>query len=166
MPRKHLALAGKPVSVVMTGTLMLPSACLQVPRTVVRRVSSDQEKQKLDQYELRSYVEDSKRLTWCPAPNCQHAVECEKDISADEPLDVLCKCGSSFCFTCKEEAHRPVGAHEHTPGYVHTYTCTQCAWFTFSNISLSSIMWQQRQFSLRQNKSQNLFPLNQLLGTF
>lgn len=85
----------------------------QVPRTVVRRVSSDQEQQKLDQYELRSYVEDSKRLTWCPAPNCQHAVECMKDIGADEPLDVLCKCGSSFCFTCKEEAHRPVGSRTH-----------------------------------------------------
>lgn len=86
----------------------LPDCKAAVPRTVVRRVSSDQEQQKLDQYELRSYVEDSKRLTWCPAPNCQHAVECMKDIGADEPLDVLCKCGSSFCFTCKEEAHRPV----------------------------------------------------------
>lgn len=91
----------------------------QVPRTVVRRVSSDQEQQKLDQYELRSYVEDSKRLTWCPAPNCQHAVECMKDIGADEPLDVLCKCGSSFCFTCKEEAHRPVGSRT----YTRTPTC-------------------------------------------
>ena len=80
----------------------------QVPRTVIRRVSSDQDKIKLEQYELRSYVEDSKRLTWCPAPDCQHAVECVKDIGPDEPLDVLCKCGSSFCFSCKEEAHRPV----------------------------------------------------------
>ena len=110
-------------------TLFAPAASfcmLQVPRTVVRRVSSEQEKQKLDQYELRSYVEDSKRLTWCPAPNCQHAVECMKDIGADEPLDVLCKCGSSFCFTCKEEAHRPVGSrmhshmHAHVPVYAHT----------------------------------------------
>lgn len=24
------------------------------------------------------------------------------------PLDVVCKCGGTFCFTCKEEAHRPV----------------------------------------------------------
>lgn len=88
--------------------MLSQSELLQVPRTVIRRVSSDQDKQKLDQYELRSFVEDSKRLTWCPAPNCEHAVECVKDIGADEPLDVTCKCGSSFCFTCKEEAHRPV----------------------------------------------------------
>lgn len=139
-------MAGKPVSVIIiSSTFKLPSACLQVPRTVVRRVSSDQEKQKLDQYELRSYVEDSKRLTWCPAPNCQHAVECVKDISADEPLDVLCKCGSSFCFTCKEEAHRPVGAH----GYAHTYTHTQCAWFTFSKNRLNSTMCLQRRCLFR-----------------
>lgn len=24
------------------------------------------------------------------------------------PLDVLCKCSGTFCFTCKNEAHRPV----------------------------------------------------------
>lgn len=80
----------------------------------MRRVSSGPDSEKLDQYELRSYVEDNKRLTWCPAPNCEHAVECVKDLGPDEPLDVLCKCGSSFCFTCKEEAHRPVGL---------SYTC-------------------------------------------
>lgn len=83
-------------------------ASVQVPQTVMRRVSSDQDKQKLELYELRSYVEDSQRLVWCPAPNCEHAVECVKDLGADEPLDVLCKCGSSFCFSCQEEAHRPV----------------------------------------------------------
>jgi len=28
---------------------------------------------------------------------------------ADEPLDVICSgCGTTFCFNCKEEAHRPV----------------------------------------------------------
>jgi len=27
----------------------------------------------------------------------------------DEPLDVICSgCGTTFCFNCKEEAHRPV----------------------------------------------------------
>ncbi|DBA71150.1 hypothetical protein WJX79_002426 [Trebouxia sp. C0005] len=86
----------------------LPDCKAAVPRTVVRRVSSEQDKQKLELYELRSYVEDSQRLVWCPAPNCEHAVECVKDLGADEPLDVLCKCGSSFCFSCQEEAHRPV----------------------------------------------------------
>lgn len=84
-------------------------SCLhQVPRTVLQRVSSDQDKDKLGQYELRSYVEDSKRMAWCPAPGCEHAVECMKDLGENEPLDVTCKCGAAFCFSCQEEAHRPV----------------------------------------------------------
>ena len=81
---------------------------LQVPKTVLHRVSSDQEKDKLDQYALRSYVEDNKRMGWCPAPGCENAVECMKDLGPNEPLDVSCKCGAAFCFTCQEEAHRPV----------------------------------------------------------
>ena len=40
---------------------------------------------------------------------CEHAVESNADLGA-APLDVACKCGSAFCFQCKEEAHRPVGA--------------------------------------------------------
>ena len=68
---------------------------------------SAEEVGKVRQFALRSYVEDSRKLTWCPAPGCEHAVECTADIG-DEPLDVTCNCGSTFCFTCKEEAHRPV----------------------------------------------------------
>ena len=69
---------------------------------------SSEEEAKVLQFALRSYVEDSRKLTWCPAPGCEHAVECTADIGA-EPLDVTCNCGATFCFTCKEEAHRPVG---------------------------------------------------------
>ncbi len=68
---------------------------------------SAEEVGKVRQFALRSYVEDSRKLTWCPAPGCEHAVECTADIGT-EPLDVTCNCGSTFCFTCKEEAHRPV----------------------------------------------------------
>lgn len=82
----------------------------QVPRTVLQRVSSDQEQEKLSSFELRSYVEDNKRLTWCPAPGCENAVECVRDLAPGEPLDVACKCGAAFCFSCKEEAHRPVSS--------------------------------------------------------
>jgi ariadne-1 len=28
--------------------------------------------------------------------------------SLDEALDIHCSCATSFCFGCKEEAHRPV----------------------------------------------------------
>ena len=38
---------------------------------------------------------------------CEHAVEALADVRG-QPLDVFCKCGGTFCFNCKEEAHRPV----------------------------------------------------------
>ena len=40
---------------------------------------------------------------------CENAVESSADLGA-APLDVACKCGGTFCFQCKEEAHRPVCA--------------------------------------------------------
>lgn len=58
-------------------------------------------------YAMRSFVEDNRRMTWCPGPNCEHAVESLMDAGPG-PLDVACKCGHAFCFSCKEEAHRPV----------------------------------------------------------
>lgn len=41
------------------------------------------------------------------AADCQNAV-----LSLSDRLgvaqDIFCRCGSAFCFNCKEEAHRPV----------------------------------------------------------
>ena len=83
------------------------AAARKVPAEVLEEVCNPEEVAKVRQFALRSYVEDSRKLTWCPAPGCEHAVECTADIGA-EPLDVTCNCGATFCFTCKEEAHRPV----------------------------------------------------------
>ena len=63
---------------------------------------------KYERYALRSMVEDSRRLTWCPSPDCEHAVESLTEASS-APMDVVCKCSHAFCFNCREEAHRPVG---------------------------------------------------------
>eukprot|EP00884_Botryococcus_braunii_P023086 jgi/Botrbrau1/9461/Bobra.0252s0082.1 len=84
-----------------------PECSAAVPRSVVMEVLPQSGREKFEQYELRSYVDDNKKLTWCPAPNCENAVESLQDIG-NEPLDVTCKCGCPFCFQCKEEAHRPV----------------------------------------------------------
>ena len=47
-----------------------------------------------------------KLVPWHGA-GCENAVESSADLGA-APLDVACKCGGTFCFQCKEEAHRPV----------------------------------------------------------
>jgi len=49
------------------------------------------------------------RACRCVGRGCESAVECCVDRTMGEALDVLCsECRSTFCFNCKEEAHRPV----------------------------------------------------------
>lgn len=57
----------------------------------------------------RAYVDDNDYLKWCPAPNCEYAVECHV---ATYQLDhivptVRCGCGHSFCFGCSLADHQP-----------------------------------------------------------
>lgn len=57
----------------------------------------------------RTYVDDSSVLRWCPAPNCENAVECHishKKFKTIVP-SVRCSCGHAFCFGCSEQAHGP-----------------------------------------------------------
>lgn len=57
----------------------------------------------------RTYVEDKEVLKWCPAPDCQNAVECgvkKKDLDKVVPT-VACACGHRFCFGCSVNDHQP-----------------------------------------------------------
>ncbi|ROT35766.1 ariadne-1 [Sodiomyces alkalinus F11] len=57
----------------------------------------------------RTYVEDKDTLKWCPAPDCQNAVECgvkKKDLDKVVPT-VACLCGHRFCFGCILNDHQP-----------------------------------------------------------
>lgn len=84
-----------------------PACKAAVPRTVILATADTQHKQRYEEFALNSFVDDQRQIVWCPAPDCQHAV-----VSLSERLgvaqDVFCRCGSAFCFNCKEEAHRPV----------------------------------------------------------
>ncbi|KAK9806726.1 hypothetical protein WJX72_000715 [[Myrmecia] bisecta] len=84
-----------------------PKCAAAVPRDLIFEVASKGDQAKYLQYGVRSYVEDNRAMGWCPAPGCENAVECLVEVSS-EPLDIHCNCGHAFCFTCKEEAHRPV----------------------------------------------------------
>ncbi|GAX74338.1 hypothetical protein CEUSTIGMA_g1787.t1 [Chlamydomonas eustigma] len=79
-----------------------------VPTALVREILEPEDLGKYETFALRSFVEDNKRMSWCPGKGCESTVECLVDRAADEPLDVLCNCSTAFCFSCKEEAHRPV----------------------------------------------------------
>ena len=57
----------------------------------------------------RTYVDDMEKLKWCPAPNCEYAVECgvkQRDLPKIVPT-VECACHHRFCFGCSLNDHQP-----------------------------------------------------------
>ena len=56
---------------------------------------------------LRSYVENHKKIKWCPAPNCDYAVQFDS-LGEMASYDVSCVCSHSYCWNCTDESHRPV----------------------------------------------------------
>ncbi|XP_038718377.1 probable E3 ubiquitin-protein ligase ARI2 [Tripterygium wilfordii] len=60
--------------------------------------------EKFDRSLLESYIEDNRRVKWCPSvPHCGNAIRIEED----ELCEVECACGVQFCFSCLSEAHSP-----------------------------------------------------------
>ncbi|KAI9798803.1 MAG: hypothetical protein M1825_004976 [Sarcosagium campestre] len=57
----------------------------------------------------RTYVDDKDNLKWCPAPNCEYAIECgiKKRQLAEIVPTVTCACGHIFCFGCTLNDHQP-----------------------------------------------------------
>jgi IBR domain, a half RING-finger domain len=57
----------------------------------------------------RAYVDDNDYLKWCPAPNCEYAVECHVPTSQLDHIapTVRCGCGHGFCFGCTLVDHQP-----------------------------------------------------------
>lgn len=85
-----------------------PSCDVAVCRDLVEKVvSSEEDRNKYDRYFLRSYIEESRKMKWCPAPGCEHAVEFSA-TGTSASYDVSCSCLHRFCWNCKEDAHSPV----------------------------------------------------------
>ncbi|KAI5003909.1 hypothetical protein ZWY2020_031152 [Hordeum vulgare] len=70
-------------------------------------VADDKDAKRYGEFLVRSYVEESKRLRWCPAAGCDRAVEFDGE-KCKVQLDAWCTCGHGFCLACGEEVHRPV----------------------------------------------------------
>ncbi|GLT87923.1 hypothetical protein SLE2022_059740 [Rubroshorea leprosula] len=91
------------------GCLMLrcpdPSCSAAVGQDMINVLASDEDRKKYSCYFIRSYVEDNRKTKWCPAPGCDYAVDF---IVGSGSYDVTCRCSYSFCWSCTEEAHRPV----------------------------------------------------------
>ncbi|RLM69367.1 hypothetical protein C2845_PM17G14560 [Panicum miliaceum] len=85
-----------------------PSCAAAVVRELVDAVADGADRDRYARFALRSYVDESGgRIKWCPGPGCTHAVEFV-GCAGDDATDVLCDCRHGFCWSCGEEAHRPV----------------------------------------------------------
>ncbi|KAG0010814.1 hypothetical protein BGZ81_002551 [Podila clonocystis] len=71
-----------------------------VPQTVLDKYRKLQD---------RAYVADLDILRWCPAPNCENAIECRLPHSSFTSIvpTVMCSCGYKFCFGCGLGDHQP-----------------------------------------------------------
>lgn len=57
----------------------------------------------------RTFVDDNDFLKWCPAPDCEYAVECNipsTSLTSVVPT-VECNCSHRFCFGCTLNDHQP-----------------------------------------------------------
>jgi ariadne-1 len=85
-----------------------PACSAAVVRGLVDAVAGAADRVRYARFALRSYVEESGgRIKWCPGASCSNAVEFV-GCAGDDATDVFCKCRHGFCWSCGEEAHRPV----------------------------------------------------------
>ncbi|KAJ3091363.1 hypothetical protein HK102_000821 [Quaeritorhiza haematococci] len=82
---------------------------VSVDEKTVQMVVKPNVYQKYQSLLLRTYVDDNTHLKWCPAPNCEYAVECP--VSQTQLYEVVptvkCNCGHKFCFGCGLADHQP-----------------------------------------------------------
>jgi len=76
---------------------------LRIPMSFFRKCIPKALFSKYKKVFYKSFTDGNKTLRWCPFPNCDYLVE---NVSL-VPIEVNCKCGNSFCFSCGLPNHLP-----------------------------------------------------------
>eukprot|EP00927_Polykrikos_kofoidii_P074248 TRINITY_DN70234_c0_g1_i1.p1 TRINITY_DN70234_c0_g1~~TRINITY_DN70234_c0_g1_i1.p1 ORF type:complete len:644 (-),score=111.16 TRINITY_DN70234_c0_g1_i1:74-2005(-) len=76
---------------------------LHVPPHVFEKFLEEADFVRYKKLWLLSFVNDNKRIVWCPGDGCELCVGFSRRQSS-----VTCECGHTFCFSCKLAAHAPV----------------------------------------------------------
>jgi len=74
-----------------------------VPKSIFDKYLSDDLRRDYLKHVCTSYTDENKAMRWCPAPGCKYLVLNESLTQ----VDVTCKCGYVFCFSCGDESHLP-----------------------------------------------------------
>lgn len=77
-----------------------------------KRIAQPDDYKRYQYFYLKSYVESSPNLGFCPNPACTYVV---KFSGLGRPQDVVeCMCGKKYCFACCGEAHNPISCDQLT----------------------------------------------------
>jgi len=72
--------------------------------TIVKLIGKTSElKDKYYHLVSQAYVRDNKNIRWCPGKDCENAIR----VQLLKDKEVVCACGTKFCFGCGELPHAP-----------------------------------------------------------
>jgi ariadne-1 len=72
--------------------------------SIKRLLENDVElKNKYSRLVYQAYVKDNKNIRWCPGKGCENAIR----VQLRKEKEVVCSCGTKFCFGCGELPHAP-----------------------------------------------------------
>ncbi|SAM02395.1 hypothetical protein [Absidia glauca] len=113
-----------------------------VDEATVQRVVDDKILARYRELLNRTFVDDNDNLRWCPAPDCEFAIECHVPSTSLTSIvpTVQCACGDIFCFGCGLPDHQPAICSivkkwlqkceddSETANWIsaHTKECTKC----------------------------------------
>jgi ariadne-1 len=113
-----------------------------VDEATVQRVVDDKILARYRELLNRTFVDDNDYLRWCPAPDCEFAIECHVPSTSLTSIvpTVQCACGDIFCFGCGLPDHQPAICSivkkwlqkceddSETANWIsaHTKECTKC----------------------------------------
>ncbi len=63
---------------------------------------STADRETYERFVVRRFIECSKSMHYCPAPNCEKVAICQNGKA-----NIKCGCGHHYCSACKEETHEP-----------------------------------------------------------
>ena len=75
-----------------------------VPERVFKQVLKPVQFEKYRNYIIKSFVNLSKTIKWCPGKACKFIVE----QKYGDIVEIDCECGLLFCFGCLKPAHAPI----------------------------------------------------------